>query len=1160
MAIEYNQDKVMKDIGIKTSENTQEFFEIGADAKNVFIQNAEHTQYGDVDGVVDLQTKLDNFNKSVRNIGSGNATNNYATAFGYRTSAEGEASHAEGAHSIPSNGVTILTRAKGAASHAEGRGTISSGEAAHSEGYLTQVGNTATLYNYNITPQGAAGAHAEGLMTIATKLAAHAEGIKTQATSPASHTEGEETAAMGRGSHAEGGNTSAQGIYSHAEGHQTIAKGYSSHTEGYKTSVGPSAWDLGELSLEECDYHQAAHAEGIGTQAKGKASHAEGFAAKALGDVSHAEGEYTKAMGKNSHAEGSPFYNDGQQFTKTLNINDTTYTLYGSWAQGEGSHAEGVQTFTLGKGSHAEGVQTEAHGEASHAEGIGTKALRDASHAEGCYTIAYAPSSHAEGESSHAEGVASHAEGKDTIATGHYSHAEGNHTTASGANSHTEGELTIAKLINSHAEGWGTEASANSSHTEGYKTRTGLKEPLIDKIPSIDNLAAHAEGIGTCADNQAAHAEGIFTIAEGAGSHSEGRESSASGEGSHAEGYHVLANGNYSHAEGWQTNSQGLASHTEGYSTVAQGDYSHAEGRDNIAGKNSHVEGGYHLTSYFQEQYILSSMNESVTVMFGFLQGNSFNLQGYKTKSPSLVIDNQAYDTYAYGKLDLIDAYSDSYLTLEPGYYQGQIHGSNTWFDIIYHKLHAQNSDGDFEIYSYEMSGGDLYELTVTELRLFKKEFQNISIDNNFDEFSHIQGKYSMPVSNCAHIVGGGTSDINRKNIHTIDWSGNAEFAGDVIAYGCGGEEPISLKALAERKFIEKEGVGQKTEQGGEIFNDYENNIATGESSHAEGRFSKAVGDYSHAEGVATVANGNYSHAEGHNAKAYGMTSHAEGSGTIAEGGTSHVEGCQTLAQGSYSHVEGYFTNESGEANHVEGVYNNVNTYASHVEGRDHYIASGDSLHVEGIGHKIDILSEVWDGNRIGASLISLNSMGDSHIEVIFINKEPDSSGGAIAGELYPIKYPNLTQSQTSIVSLTIEPGKKYLGSIITRKSNSTTKIPFVLEAITSSTFNIYAKHDLHLPDSNLIDISLTHVLVSQKTWNSPGAHIQGCYSNLSNDKRYLHIVGNGTEELAKNAHTLDWDGNAMFAGDIQFKYNNTIQSLANIIKNLQSQIDELKK
>ena len=48
--------------------------------------------------------------------------------------------------------------------------------------------------------------------------------------------------------------------------------------------------------------------------------------------------------------------------------------------------------------------------------------------------------------------------------------------------------------------------------------------------------------------------------------------------------------------------------------------------------------------------------------------------------------------------------------------------------------------------------------------------------------FQHVQGKYNVEDTEkkYAHIVGGGSSDYDRKNIHTIDWNGNAEFAGDV--------------------------------------------------------------------------------------------------------------------------------------------------------------------------------------------------------------------------------------------------------------------------------------------------------------------------------------------------------------------------------------------
>lgn len=46
--------------------------------------------------------------------------------------------------------------------------------------------------------------------------------------------------------------------------------------------------------------------------------------------------------------------------------------------------------------------------------------------------------------------------------------------------------------------------------------------------------------------------------------------------------------------------------------------------------------------------------------------------------------------------------------------------------------------------------------------------------------------------------------------------------------------------------------------------------------------------------------------------------------------------------------------------------------------------------------------------------------------------------------------------------------------------------------------------------------------------------HTQGKYNIEDNNNKYAHIVGNGTETTKSNAHTLDWKGNAWYAGDVQ--------------------------
>lgn len=68
--------------------------------------------------------------------------------------------------------------------------------------------------------------------------------------------------------------------------------------------------------------------------------------------------------------------------------------------------------------------------------------------------------------------------------------------------------------------------------------------------------------------------------------------------------------------------------------------------------------------------------------------------------------------------------------------------------------------------------------------------------------YQHVQGKYNTEdaASIYAHIVGNGTSTSSRSNAHTLDWSGNAEYAGDVVANGCGSaNSPISLIDISTR-------------------------------------------------------------------------------------------------------------------------------------------------------------------------------------------------------------------------------------------------------------------------------------------------------------------------------------------------------------------------
>jgi hypothetical protein len=129
--------------------------------------------------------------------------------------------------------------------------------------------------------------------------------------------------------------------------------------------------------------------------------------------------------------------------------------------------------------------------------------------------------------------------------------------------------------------------------------------------------------------------------------------------------------------------------------------------------------------------------------------------------------------------------------------------------------------------------------------------------------------------------------------------------------------------------------VGQLTATGKncEIFNDYENNIASSLYAHAEGSGTKATAPSTHAEGSGTAASNTYAHAEGNSTTASGISSHTEGENTTASGYCSHAEGYNAVADGGYSHAEGYNALASGWYSHAGGINSKAKAEASFAHG-----------------------------------------------------------------------------------------------------------------------------------------------------------------------------------------------------------------------------------
>lgn len=404
--------------------------------------------------------------------------------------------------------------------------------------------------------------------------------------------------------------------------------------------------------------------------------------------------------------------------------------------------------------------------------------------------------------------------------------------------------------------------------------------------------------------------------------------------------------------------------------------------------------------------------------------------------------------------------------------------------------------------------------------------------------YQHVQGRFNDTegLDNVAHVIGNGTGEDvenedgsitkHRSNAHTVDWNGNAWYAGEVRVGGDNYYDADPLVTQTQLELFTATNLENSGEKGGvrqKAFENKEENIgtatgiqafaanvgnATGDFSFASGYGSKASGGYSHAEGTNTHAAHLCTHAEGHETRAEGIYSHAEGKNTYTSGIASHAEGEKTNANNNYSHAEGYGTNASQEAAHAEGYKTTASGYASHSEGQL-TSATGINSHAEGYSTKAT-------GNYAHSEGKTTTASGEySHSECW----DTTASGRASHAE------------------------------------GNTTKAT-----------NAHAHSEGYYAEANG---HTSHAEGNHTIANGADQHVQGKY-NVA-DTSSAHIVGNGNSTTPSNAHTLDWNGNAWYQGDVYVgstsgtnkdggsKKLATEEYVDGLIAELQAQIDALK-
>lgn len=463
-------------------------------------------------------------------------------------------------------------------------------------------------------------------------------------------------------------------------------------------------------------------------------------------------------------------------------------------ANAKDSWAEGLETQATANGAHAEGYSSKATGAYAHAEGIITTALGEASHAEGYESQTYgsAKYAHAEGRLTIVGGTQAHAEGLGTKALGVESHAEGGFTEATMEAAHAEGYLSQATGVHSHAEGKNTQATNESAHSEGQNTQA-------------TGESSHAEGQGTQAKQWASHAEGRDTIADGWSSHTEGCGTVVQFNNQHAQGQYNVIDSSNIYADivgGGDTDEErkNIEATTWTGDKRLKGDvYVHCE--DDSTGGQKLIP----IPEYDEDDVskaLKVSKNDDDEIELIWADGEcefADRIAKGKTDAGEItahglilndIVNNKASGDYALAEGSYTTAsgarsHAEGRKTTASG---DDSHAEGTQTQATYNAAHAEGISTRSTGQGSHTEGG-----------------QTIAQGN----FTHVQGKFNIAdtvlnpgstghgYSAFADIIGGGTTNSNRKNIEATTWEGDKFLAGDVYVHAAadstGGQKLIPI-------------------------------------------------------------------------------------------------------------------------------------------------------------------------------------------------------------------------------------------------------------------------------------------------------------------------------------------------------------------------------
>lgn len=216
------------------------------------------------------------------------------------------------------------------------------------------------------------------------------------------------------------------------------------------------------------------------------------------------------------------------------------------------------------------------------------------------------------------------------------------------------------------------------------------------------------------------------------------------GQGSAAFGSDTTALENNSFATGYKAIAMGSGSFASGKATIAKGDYSHTEGISTIEDFTD-IDSGDPIENW-----------EEIPHLGAYGEGS--HAEGYNTLAVGAHSHAEGRTTKATGTR----AHAEGLSTTASG--------ANT---------HAEGNETIASGSSSHAEGGN------TEAKGKWSHAEGRYTIATADA-SHVQGKFNKEdtASTYAHIVGGGSSNTKRSNIHTLDWKGNAWLQGTMTTNG----------------------------------------------------------------------------------------------------------------------------------------------------------------------------------------------------------------------------------------------------------------------------------------------------------------------------------------------------------------------------------------